>query len=142
MSGDRDTRPANGMRKNRMLTPAMDRTLPASTVPAILAGGDTSRRSSTWPTPKMMMAPSTTPRGTVLAVNTAVKLSSRHPTNIPARNPSRIAAPPRTASGFVCTRRSSGATTAPTLNDSERNTGVVSSVTSAAAPMTGRNSPR
>ena len=38
MSGDSDTSPANGMRKKRMLTPEIDRTLPASTVPAILAG--------------------------------------------------------------------------------------------------------
>ena len=53
MSGDSDTSPANGMRKKRMLTPEIDSTLPASTVPAILAGGDTSRRSSTWPTAKI-----------------------------------------------------------------------------------------
>ena len=47
MSGDSETSPANGIRKKRMLTPEIDRMLPASTVPAALAGGDTSRRSST-----------------------------------------------------------------------------------------------
>ena len=138
MSGDSDTSPANGIRKKRMLTPEIDRMLPASTVPAALAGGDTSRRSSICPTAKITRAASTTPSGTVLATNTACRLSDRQPTNMPLRKPSRIAAPPSSAVGRVCTRRSSGACTAPTLNERRRNSGVVSSVTSAAAAMTGR----
>ena len=139
MSGDRDSSPANGMRKKRMLTPAIDSTVADSTVPAILAGGDTSRRSSSWPTANMTMAPRATPSGIVLASNTAVKSALRHATPRPTRKPSRMAAPPSSAVGRSCTRRSSGAWTAPMLKDSRRNRGVVVRVTSAEATTTGRN---
>ena len=75
----------------------------------------------------------------MLASNTAAKSSTRQATSMPLRNPSRMAAPPRSAVGSVCTRRASGFCTAPMRNDSRRKNGVVANVTSAAAMTIGAN---
>ena len=49
-SGDSEISPTGGKRNSRMLTPAKLMMLPASTVPAVLAGAEISRTSSMPPT--------------------------------------------------------------------------------------------
>ena len=62
----------------------------------------------------------------VLAIEDLVEaVGAATPTNIPLGSRARMAAPPSSAVGSVCTRRSSGACTAPTRNESRRNSGVV-----------------
>ena len=72
---------------------------PASTMPAILAGADTSRRSSMSPTTKMTTAAITTPSGWVLPSNTASNSPDCQATAMATRNPASIAAPPSVAVG-------------------------------------------
>ena len=45
-SADRNSRSRNGTRRTRIDTPAKNSTPPASAIPATLAGGEMSRRSS------------------------------------------------------------------------------------------------
>ena len=138
-SGDSTTKSANGTRKKSIVTPASESTLPDRTCPASLAGGDTSRMSSSSPTEQMIAAARTTPSGSVDPVNTALKPcrpGSTHATPMAARKPKNMAAPPRVGVGRSWTRRSSGWTTAPIPMASRRRSGVVTNVTSAATAKT------
>src|SRR3954463_1647259 len=76
-SGVSENTPRNGTRKKIVLTPASDSTLPASTMPASLAGAETPsqwtlRSSSMSPTAKMSRDAATTPSGAVDDRNTSV----------------------------------------------------------------------
>ncbi len=119
-SGDSANSPKNGMRKKMMLTPAIDRMLPASTMPASLAGGDISRRSSIWPTAQMTIDASATPSGGAIVRNTAANSPLSQAASRPTSTPARMPAPPRMGVGTLWTRRASGWTTAPTRSDRAR----------------------
>ncbi len=128
----------NGMRSERMLIPENTSTLAASTIPDILAGADTSRRSSMAPTARMTTAAITSPSGSVLLSNTELNASSRQATAMPTRKPRSMPMPPRVGVGRVWTRRSSGRTTAPILIASRRTSGTSTRVVTV---TTARTSP-
>ena len=88
-SGDSTTNSefANGTRKNSMVTPSSDSTLPLSTWPAILAGGDTGRMSSIAPTTNITAAASSSPTGSVLSVNISRNWSTCDATANATRKP-------------------------------------------------------
>jgi hypothetical protein len=138
MSGDSDQKPRNGSRKNSIVTPRSDSALPASTWPASLAGGDTSRMSSTRPTRKMIVAPRRMPSGSDVPRKTGSNWSTWVATAIPARNPRYIDRPPSTGVGRAWTRRSSGAWTTLARIASRRTSGVVATVTPVATSRTTR----
>ena len=101
--------PANGTRKNSIETPNSESRLPASTIPAILAGGDTSRRSSSAPTANITPGaedaarPARTSRRTSRGTGRICDATA-----IATRKPTNIAAPPSVGIGFVCTPRGLG----------------------------------
>src|SRR3954468_8396445 len=64
--GSRMNVPTNGMRSDSRLMPEITSPLADRTMPATLAGGDTSRRSSMAPTASISTAAMTRPRGSVL----------------------------------------------------------------------------
>src|SRR6266851_418082 len=119
-----------------MLTPRKYRTDPASTVPASLAGGDTSRTSSMRPTRKTTPPARTTPRGSEDPWKTGAKAGSWEATPMAARKARNMAAPPAVGVGFSCTRRSSGRTTAPNRTAARRTAKVSSQVPTAAVAKT------
>ena len=120
--------PWNGTRSTKMLVPPITSTLAATTIPAVLAGADTSLRSSTTPTTTISVAASMMPSGSVLPEKISSKASSCHAVSMPANKPTSIATPPSVGVGRSCTRRSSGFTTAPMRMASRRTTGVAASV--------------
>ena len=100
-SGDSTTRGArqNGTRKNSMVSPKKYSTVPARTWPDILAGGDTSRRSSTMPTVKITAAAEDHAERLGVAAEDGSELLElrRHRTWRRGR-PTNMAAPPASAS--------------------------------------------
>ena len=102
--------------------PEMTSTLAATTMPAIFAGADTSRRSSITPTTAMSTAAMTSPSASVLPSKMASKDPMSQATPMPTSTPSSIETPPRVGVGRSCTRRSSGRTTAPMRSDTLRTT--------------------
>ena len=135
-SGDSRTTSRNGIRRTTRATPVSDRTLPASTMPATLAGGETGRMSSITPTTQITTAAETTPSISVGAANTSEKSPTIHAVKTPASNPPSIDGPPRDGVGAVWTLRSSGATTSPEPTANRRTTGVAAAVTKAATAPT------
>ena len=135
-SADRNKTSRNGTRNTRIDTPVSDRMLPASTIPAIFAGGEISRRSSMSPTPKITAAAATTPTTSVRAASTWPKSSISAAASTAATIPAIIAAPPAVGVGASCTWRSSGATTAPTRMARRRTSGTSANVTAAATTPT------
>jgi hypothetical protein len=69
--------------------------LPARTIPAVFAGADTGRASSTVPTPQMITAPRETPSGTEEPSNMEAKPSTPRATHRATRKPTSMATPPR-----------------------------------------------
>ncbi len=125
-----------GMRNDRMLMPDSTSTLAASTMPATLAGADTSRRSSMTPTPRMSTAAITRPSGSVLLSKMEPKACSRQATAMPARKPTSIPTPPSRGVGRSWTRRSSGLTTAPMRTASRSTRGMTTKVVSVTTART------
>ena len=120
-----------------MATPEMARMLPASTDPAVLAGADTSRRSSSCPTTYMVSVASTTPSGGAMVRNTGWNSPVSHATpNAHQDARPRWRRRRARAVGWVCTRRASGRSTTPNRHDSRTITGVRAKVTRNAAAMT------
>ncbi len=93
------TIPPKGIRKNRMLTPETTRMLAATTCPAIRAGAETSRRSSTIPNVKTSTAEISTPSGSVLDSKTGPNTGRHHAKSRPADIPTSMARPPRVGGG-------------------------------------------
>ena len=110
--------------------------LPASTDPAVFAGADTSRRSSSCPTTYIVRVASTTPSGGAIVRNTGWNSPVSQATPNPTSTPATMAAPPSRGVGRVCTRRASGRSTTPNRHDSRIITGVRLNVTRKAAAMT------
>ena len=90
--GSRMNVPTNGMRSDSRLMPENTSTLADSTMPATLAGGDTSRRSSMAPTASMSTAAITRPSGSVLLSKIESKACMRQATSMPTRKPTSMAA--------------------------------------------------
>jgi hypothetical protein len=139
-SGDSTMKPAKGIRKNSIVTPRIDSRLPEKTWPATLAGGETSRRSSSAPTANMTAAPMISPIGSELPRKMGRNSGMHQATPMAARNPPNMAAPPSVGVGCSCTRRASGMTTAPRRIEARRTTGVRAHVTTAATARTIRYS--
>ena len=135
-SGESRTTSRNGMRRTTRATPVSDRTLPASTMPATLAGAETGRTSSITPTTQITTAAETTPSISVGAANTSEKSPTIHAARMPASSPPNIAVPPRDGVGAVWTFRSSGATTSPEPMANRRTIGVAAAVAKAATAPT------
>ncbi len=114
------------------MTPSSDSTLPLSTWPANLAGGDTGRRSSIAPTTNITAPASNKPSGSVVSVNTSRNCGTCDATPNATRNPRNIAAPPSDGSGSVCTLRGPGIAIAPMRGASHRMGNVNANVTTAA----------
>ena len=87
--------------------------LPARTDPAVFAGADTSRRSSSRPTTYMVSVARTTPSGGAIVRNTGRNSPVSHATPNPTTTPATMAPPPSRGVGRVCTRRGSGRSTMP-----------------------------
>jgi hypothetical protein len=137
-SGERTTYSvlAKGNRKNSIETPMSERRLPAKTWPASLAGGETSRKSSSAPTTNITPAASTSPNGSDESSNISRNCGIRDATIIARRKPRNMAAPPNEGVGRSCTLRGPGTDTAPTRTDSRRTTNVRRNVLTAATAST------
>src|SRR5207244_4538551 len=123
---------ANGIQKQNIVVPTGETPPPASIITATVAGAETSRTSSIKPTAKITVAPRTTARGSDEPRNTLSNPESCDETAMATTKATNIAAPPSVGVGTVCTRRSSGPTTAPTRMAIRRTRGVVMKVTAAA----------
>src|SRR5581483_3055999 len=105
--------------------------LPARTIPAVLAGAETSRMSSSKPTAMMAVAPRMTPSGSVEPPNTSLKRDIRLATAIATRNAMYIDTPPAVGRGSAWTLRSTTGAMAPVRTASRRPTNVSSQLASA-----------
>ena len=128
--------PENGTWKNSIETPNSESRLPASTIPAILAGGETSRRSSSAPVANITPAARITPAGSDEPSNISRNCGIWDATPIATRNPTNIAAPPSSGIAVVCTSRAVGTLTAPMRNASFRTSGTSANVSPAATAKT------
>ena len=133
---DSTNTPRNGTRNTSIETPEITRMLAASTMPAIFAGAETSRRSSITPTATITMAASTRPSGSVLPSKIWSKAPIAQATPMPTSSPTSMPIPPRVAVGRLWTRRSSGLTTAPRRNARRRTRNMDAKVTTVTTART------
>jgi len=136
MSGARTVKPTNGIGTLTMVNPASVSTDPDNTMPATLAGADTSFRSSMKPVENMMAAATSAPITLVGLSNTAESPPSRDATASPATSPAIMAAPPRVGVGASWTLRSPGWTIAPRRRAHQITIGIVPQVTAKLAAAT------
>src|SRR4051812_11500539 len=128
--------PENGTWKNSIETPNSESRLPASTIPAIFAGGDTSRRSSSAPVANITPAARITPAGSDEPLNISRNCGIWDATPIATRNPTNMAAPPSSGIVVVWTSRALGTFTAPMRNASFRTRGTSANFNVAATKKT------
>src|SRR4051812_25432390 len=128
--------PENGTWKNSIDTPKSESRLPASTIPAILAGGDTSRRASSAPVANITPPARITPAGSDDPSNISRNCGICDATPNAMRKPTNIAAPPSSGVAVVCTSRAVGTFTAPMRNASFRTSGTSAKVRPAATAKT------
>ena len=88
------TKPANGSLSWYIVTPAKYRMLAARTCPAILAGADIERKSSTRPRTKMAAAAIRTPIASLEPVKTGLSAGITEPAIMAMATPMNIAPPP------------------------------------------------
>ncbi len=127
---------AKGTRKYRRLTPARNMIEPANTMPAVLAGADTSRTSSRVPTAHITTAPAATPSGSDEPSNIGAKPSIRQATTRASRNPRRRATPPRYGMGSAWTARSVTGASTPSRRATTLQIGVSTKVPTTATTKT------
>ena len=128
--------PAKGTWKNNIETPKSESKLPASTMPAILAGGETSLRSSSAPIANITPAARMIPAGSDEPSNISRNCGICDATAMATRNATNMAAPPSIGIVVVCTSRVLGTFTAPTRSANFRTSGVNPNANTAATAKT------
>ena len=121
-----------------IVRPTSVRIDPDSTIPAIFAGAETSRRSSIRPVSQITNAAAMTPSTLPGESNTAANSSILHATPRATSSPKNSAPPPRMGVGVACTVRSPGWASAPLRRDSARSGGTATAVAATATAITTR----
>ena len=121
-----------------MLRPTRVKIEPARTIPATLAGAETSRRSSIRPVSQITVAAAITPRTFPGASNTAPKSGNRQAAASATSRPMNKAVPPSIGVGFACTVRSPGWAMAPIFLDRIRKGGTEIAVAITATAITNK----